>query len=93
MLESLERDVEASCVAEELRILAIGGQTQRVPARLHTAVRDAPLGYLCGSRNLVLFEQPRLTHNLPDGDERYGIRFNMVDYLIVRSFLINLLVP
>ena len=94
MLESLDRDFEASCMGEELRILAVRRSASRQGCRWR---HDPTLGVFMGipesTVQLVLFQQPRLTHTLPDGDERYGIRFDIVDYLRVRSFPINLLGP
>ena len=91
MVESLDRDFAASCVAEDLRMLEQAA-VRRSASRQGCRWRR-PLGYLWDPGNLVLFKEPRLIHILPGGDERYGIRFDMDDYLIVWSFAINLLVP
>lgn len=79
MLESLDRDFEASYVAEELRVLGQAA-VRRSASRQGCRWRHDRWGYLWGSRNLVLLEEPRLIHILPNGDERYGIHSGMDDY-------------
>ena len=82
MLESLDRDFVASCVAEELRMLEQAA-VRRSASRQGCRWRR-PLGYLWGSRQSSASQRTEATYYniLPGGDERYGIRFDINDYLV-----------
>ena len=88
MLESLERDFVASCVGEELRMLEQAA-VRRSASR--QGCRWRPWSIYGDPGDLVIFNEPRLLDNWPGGDERYGIRFDMDDYILLWSFLVNLL--
>ena len=90
MLESLERGFVASCVGEVLRMLEQAA-VRRSASR--QGCRWRPWGIYGDPGDLVLFKEPRLLNNLPGGDERYGIRFDMDDYIMLWSFLNQLALP
>ena len=57
------------------------------------AVGDGPWGFYGDPGNLVLHKEPRLLNILPGGDERYGIRFDIDDYLVLWSLPYPLACP
>ena len=90
MLESLERDFVASCAGEELRMLEQAA-VRRSASR--QGCRWRLWGIYGDPGDLVLFKEPRLLDNFAGGDERYGIRFDIDNYILLWAFLVNMLFP